>query len=265
MPYSRLYRGFRLAGALSSVKAQREYQKLVLASLPGSRLLIVGCGFGDEAEQLLSDKSCIQKWSDITAIDLADVSGELRRHEHLSMLTDKLRFHQCDLLEACCLDSYGFFDIVQCSFVLHDIRPSEKGTAMERLAAAVRYGGHIIISDIFPLRGLKNQNARDVYDTFIYEALDALAVGRISSVELNELLGDGTCSGLLRSREEAIQGTRDFFESTYEIVGRAFSAGLSLISLARNIDNENLAVLVFVRQESISDRMASSMGTIDGI
>lgn len=244
---SHLYQGFRHVGALSSVHFQREDQKTLLASLPGSRLLVVGSGYGHEAEHILDSDSQLRDLLDVTIIDLVDVSVELLQRSGLSMLNSKLRFNQRDILDASRVDGYGMFDIAQCGFVLHDIRPNEKDRAMQQLAGAVRGGGHIIISDIFSLGSGAHQVALDVYDSFIRETIAARAVGRLSTDAYDELMGDGACSGLLRSREEAISGVRDYFESVAELIARALRAGLRLVSVSRNPDNKFLAVLVFVR------------------
>ena len=247
-----LYAGFRHAGALASVHAQRDSQRRVLALLPGARLLIVGSAFGEEANCILYGTS---RWMTVVAIDLADLASQVRRQPGLSALGSRLSCGQCDLLDAHTVQGYGGFDVAQCGFVLHDVRPQEKQHAMRQLAFAVRPGGHVIVSDIFsPMDQRQVSHAARVYDVFLREAVTARYLGHLTSRDFDELVGDGGGPGLLRSREEAVQGSRDFFESMEETIARARCEGLLLQGVGRNPSNADLAVLLFRRVDLRRER-----------
>lgn len=242
---SHLYKGFRHAGTLASIQAQRDLQRRALACLHGTRLLIVGSAFGEEANHLLYGTS---RWLRVVAIDLVDVASQVFQQPVLLMLGWRFGFYRCDLLDTFKLHEYGSFDVVQCGFVLHDMPSREKDRAIRQLAYAVRPGGHIIISEIFSSTGGdQTSNAAAVYDTFLREATTARDLSRLRSSDFDELVGDGVKPGLLRSREEAVQGNRDFFEPLAETIERARCAGLRLKKVAVNPVNRDLCVLLFGR------------------
>lgn len=242
---SHLYAGFRCAGALPSVHAQREFQRQVVELIPGEDLFIVGCAFGEEANHILS---ATDRWRNVLAIDLADIGTVLAWQPALSSRVSGLRWYNSNLLDAPQLPGYGTFDAVQCGFVLHDVPPSAKERAIGYLASAVRIGGHVIISDIFvqPHRD-RASNTEDIYDAFLCEASAALEQGSLSLGEWHALVGDGLEPGLLRSRHESLEASRDYFDSIELTVARAESAGLDLQDLFHNPINEHLSVLVFRR------------------
>lgn len=242
-PASHLYAGFRYAGALASIQAQRDFQRQILVAIPGEDLFIVGCAYGQEAQHLISGTS---RWTKIVAIDLADVGPYLVHQPALSARNSGMRWFNCDLLDSSRLPGYGAFDAVQCGFVLHDIPPTAKERAMFCLAEAVHSEGYVIISDIF----IRSENDRSssaevVYDAFLHEASTALRSNRLNYSQWHELVGDGVAPGLLRSRQDALEGYRDHFESIDYMMARAARVGLNLEHVFSNPVNEHLHVLVF--------------------
>lgn len=245
---SHLYRGFRFAGFLPSVHTQREIQGRLLFDLRPQRLLVVGCAYGDELAQLLSAIDYQNSSLNVTAIDLAPVEEELRSQDFASVLGSRLQWMRVGLLDTVRVPKYGRFDIVQCGFVLHDIDYRYKDRAMFVLSKAVRPGGHVIISDIFLSCAIQNElETCSIYDFFLSEADSARRNGRLRENEWRLLVGDGKLPGLLRSKDEALQGTRDFFDTPSELKDRATKAGLEVVRMVTNSVNSRLRVMVMRR------------------
>jgi len=249
---SHLYPGFRFAGALASVDAQRRLQRDALATLPLQHLLSVGCGYGDELELMLGGREGGDDALRVLAVDLADVGHEVGSLPNVARLGERFRFQRLGLLDAEAINDFGGFDVVQCGFVLHDIEPHDKGRAIATLARAVRPGGYLLVSDIFLSEG--GGDAREIgsiYDLFIAEARDALDRRRLNRGQYEALIGDSACPGLIRSRCDAMRGTRDHFEKPSALVHRARQAGLVLHRLFTNPRSGRLLVMLFHRPPEV--------------
>lgn len=209
-----LYPGFRYAGALASIREQRECQRNVLQGLSGTSLLIIGCAYGEEANRIVGNAS---RWTSVSTVDLADVTATVIRQPGLMELGRRLRCWQKDLLDIQTIEGYGHFDVAQCGFLYHDIRFEEKQEAMRKLAGAVSPDGHMILSEIFcPGDHSEVSDTVRVYDSFLSEAAAARDKQRLTSTEFTELVGNGETPGLLRSRSEAAEGGRDYFVSAHQ-------------------------------------------------
>lgn len=248
MAKSHLYHGFRFAGILDSIQLQRKLQAKMLEYLRPVRLFVVGCAYGDELAELLSEIDRQATDLTITTIDLAAVEDTLRSHEFAMLLGPRLQWMQRNLMDASDIPGYGQFDVVQCSFVLHDVDYQQKDQAMRMLSRAVRPGGHLIVSDIFLSGTVEDRSEiRSIYDAFLSEADDACRTGQLQNYEWRLLVGDGLIPGLLRARNEAIQGIRDFFETPARLIGRATRAGLRVCQVEPNPLNRRLRVMLMRR------------------
>ena len=255
---SHLYEGFRFAGALESVAEQRTAQAHILSNCTCTSVLVVGGGFGEETDVLMSAINKAGNPPNLTVIDLADVSAELRSQPFLRQLGPRLRFSQIDLLDAPDLPGYGGFDLVQCGFVLHDFAPCTKDAAVATLAGSVRPGGHVLISDICVRLSAGTEEVDGVYSRFLEEAWSALNEGRLTEGGYSALVGDGIREGLERSRRDAFLGERDHFEDCHDVVRRALRAGLELVRVNRNSVNERLFVFLFRRPVSATNGISAA-------
>ena len=262
MSESHLFRGFRFAGRLPSIKAQRNIQSHLICELIRDYqirvFLSIGCAFGDELNEFHT--SCKHLRSlDVVAIDLADVNRELHRQAFARALGQRLLWKQVDLLDIRSLPRYGIFDIVQCGFVLHDICRPDKEQAYQVLADSVRSGGWLILSDMFPMfsdsqSGIVREYASEVkklYESFIVEANSARERGILSSDEWTALVGDGHSPGLKSNLHEALNGSRDFFETQSQTERRLVQAGFVIERVIQNPINSRLAVILASRARTL--------------
>jgi len=248
MSHSHLYQGFRFASVLPSIRAQREIQRKILHILRIKTLLVLGCAFGDELAQLLEGITYMSSDISVTAIDLASVEDALRAHTFAKVLGPHLKWRSLDLLDAAQLPEYGEFDVVQCGFVLHDVPYDDKDRAMAVLSGAIRPGGHLIISDMFISdKQDRLTEACNIYDAFLSEASSARNSGLLGAEEYRPLVGDGVQPGLHRSKKEATEGMRDFFDSLESLIDRFRKAGLHICRIEPNPINSSLSVILAVR------------------
>ncbi len=251
MTESHLYPGFRFAGALPSVLKQRRIQAQMLRALCPRQLLVVGCAQGDELSDLLSEINLDNADLTVTATDVCDVEEVLRSHRYAISLGARLHWMQLDLLEAERVSGYGSFDVVQCGFVLHDICPETKDRALEVMSGAVKPGGHLIISEICLKEGSDPASeAIEIYDVFLKEADEARRTNLLQPHEWSRLVGDGESPGLLRTKREAMEGERDFFETRSELIRRAERAALEVRETVVNEVNPRLTVLLLRQAEN---------------
>jgi SAM-dependent methyltransferase len=219
-----------------------------MPALDPARVLAVGCAYGHELDLALSRLDLADSRVAVTAIDVAEVERDLRACKFAKRLGERLHWRRLDLLDCHLLEDYGAFDVVQCGFVLHDIKPAAKERALATLARALRPGGFFVLSDFF-ICGEDNAAAQtdEIYQQILDEALDSFKDGRLESSELAMLLGDGLGPGLLSTKEEAFRGHRDFFDSVPRMLDRAARSGLECLRVVRNPLNQWLAILVMRR------------------
>lgn len=246
-PDSHLYEGFRFAGALSSIATQRKMQREILISSGARHLLSIGCGFGEELECLLSNRDEANSAFRVVGTDIAPVEGAVSAQPSVAMLGKRFEFSAINLLDIDSLSGFMAFDLVQCGFVLHDIEPGKKDYALDLMARAILPAGLVMVSDIFLTRGDIRAESQEIYDCFITEASEALDEGRLDHSQHRALTGDGTSSGLIRARLDAVSGKRDHFEKPSSLIDRARKAGLVLQQIWKNPRNERLQVLTFSR------------------
>jgi len=256
-PETHLYEGFRYVGALPSIATQRQIQASILENINRANLLVVGCGFGEEIDQILSHRQTSANILGVTAIDLADVEPYLFEQPNISSLGKKFTFKKHNIFDIDELDGFGKYDIVQCGFVLHDFQPDQKEIAIALLASAVRLGGYVMISDIFTSTQQTPSKSAEIYDNFIREAYTATQMGHMKKSEFEALMGDGECLGLKRTRFEAVNGERDYFEPVNILVERAKRVGLKIVQIIENPQNEHLSICIFVRRNEDREQIWS--------
>lgn len=258
-----LYPGFRHAGRLPSIASQRKIQRDIINDIMEEHcvdsILSVGCAYGNELDEILS----LKQGSDVLvcAIDVVDVHDEIYKLGVAKKLGTRLEWSQIDLLDAHSLTSYGTFSVVQCGFVLHDIDYNQKAIAYTVLAHALRPGGWLVFSDIFPTHPSSriHTNIEDyrsevtfVYNSFIAEANNAKRQGILSEDEWQDLVGDEHRPGLKNTLRGAITGSRDFFETLPETKRRLVQAGFFVEEVITNPINSRLAVIVASRSPTLS-------------
>ena len=259
MNYSHLYLGFRHVGILPSIHEQRRIQRAILCDifpLIGSGdFLSIGCGYGEELDFFLSDEGeqIPKSLKELIALDIADVKNTVYLQPMISQLNSKFTFHQHDLLE---LDKLGLAKrplIVQCGFVMEDIEYSCKDLAFELIREIISDDGWFIYSEMF-LDNLRQSDAladedrqrtvASLYDLFINEAEISLNEGRMSKRQYNELCGDGKTPGLYRTRQQAIDGKRDFFESLEKTLQRFRELSFTVAAILDNKYNPFLKIIL---------------------
>lgn len=248
-PY--LYHGFQFVGALRSIRSQRQIQAAIIRALRIGRLLVIGCGYGDELAALLGRLNLQNPSLWVNAVDLAPTGESLKSKNFAKRLGSRFEFATLDLMDLAGLQGYGQFDVAQCGFVLHDIPYPLKEQALKILSRSVRPGGHVIISDIFNSdKQSYTSDVANVYNTFLREANCALDEGALQQHEWRSLLGDGTCRGLLLTKAEAVAGFRDYFETLASMVDRAARNDLDVCRVESNPLNPWLNVIVMCRRQA---------------
>jgi hypothetical protein len=249
MSETHLYAGFRYAGGLNSIRVQRAIQRRMIRALQPRNILSVGCAQGDELSTILKGLDVLDERLSVTAIDVSDVEEVLRSHDFARELGSRLIWRRHDLLEIQRIKGFGDFDLVQCSFVLHDIPWELKDHAVSRLCECLKPGGYAIVSEMVTREEADYASeVAAIYDEFICEAEAALEDGALTEVGWNGLVGDGVAPGLLRSKAEALEGGRDFFDSEPQVIGRTTMSGLKVRRLIRNRMNERLVVIALERE-----------------
>jgi hypothetical protein len=251
---SHIYTGFRFVGALESIEFQREAQRSILKHLMTAyhsySLLSVGTAFGDELDVLL-DPELMKTIAGVyvAAVDCDCCVKEVSEKAFASQGKVNLSCIQSDLFSIDCVPGYGSFDAVQSGFVLHDFEYSQKDAAFRKLSQAVRIGGSMILSEIFSnQRKAAQQETMEIYDHFLREADSALHMGRLTCPEWRDLVGAASgAPGLLRTKEEAMNGDRDFFESVAATTERLVAAGLQVTEYVNNPFYPNLSVILAQR------------------
>ena len=244
---SHLHDGFRLVSALRSVREQRRIQGELLAELLPSRLLSVGCGYGDELAELLRCHELQCSVKQVLAIDLVDVEDKLSKSSIGNELGQRLSFAQFDLTSPGRFCERRLFDLAQCGFVFHEIPWHRKSEVLHLVADCVHDAGHVLISDMFlPDETTRGEGVRLLYERFFADVEEARRSGQISHQEWEMLMGDGESPGLVRAERVALD--EEYLESAVTLAGRAKNAGLVLLQEVRNPTHPMLVVQLFGKE-----------------
>lgn len=259
MNYSHLYPGFRHVGILPSIYEQRRIQRAILCDifpLVGNRdFLSIGCGYGEELDFFLSDegKQLPKSLDKMIAMDIADVKNAVYSQPMISQLNSNFIYYHHDLLELDKLELARKPSIVQCGFVMEDIEYIYKDLAFELIRETISDNGWFIYSEMFLDNLKRSTTSADedrqrtvafLYDLFINEAKISLNEGRMSNRQYSELCGDGKIPGLYRTRQDAIDGKRDFFESLEKTLERLRKHNFTVASILDNKHNPFLKIIV---------------------
>jgi SAM-dependent methyltransferase len=107
---------------------------------PGARCLDAGCGGGDVTLELAR---IVGPGGDVVGLDRDEVKLELAREEAREAGLENVSYRVADVMQ---LDEEGSFDVVYSRFFLAHL--SDPAAAMERLVAAARPGGLVVLEDI---------------------------------------------------------------------------------------------------------------------
>ena len=106
----------------------------------GARCLDAGCGGGDVSLELARIAG---PGGEVVGIDRDEIKLELAREEAAAAGLDNVSYRAGDVTE---LDAEGEFDLVYSRFLLAHL--ADPAAAMERLVAAARPGGLVVMEDI---------------------------------------------------------------------------------------------------------------------
>jgi SAM-dependent methyltransferase len=107
---------------------------------PGARCLDAGCGGGDVTLELARIAG---PDGAVVGLDRDEVKLELAREEAQAARFENVSYRVADVMA---LDAVGEYDVVYSRFLLAHL--SDPAAAMERLAAAARPGGLVVLEDI---------------------------------------------------------------------------------------------------------------------
>lgn len=173
-------------------KALRE----MLAPIPVTRCLEIGCGTGKNTEWL------IKKAKHVTAVDLSE-NMLAKAKEKIN--SGAVRFLQADITKPWSIDTESY-DLVTFSLVLEHIRDLE--FVFKETAAVLRSGGYVYIGELHPFKQYSGSKARfeteqglQVVECFNHHVSDFIQGAKrygLTAVELNEYFDDDNRNELPR-------------------------------------------------------------------
>ncbi|MGE3804590.1 MAG: class I SAM-dependent methyltransferase, partial [Gemmataceae bacterium] len=142
------------------------FTELLRLELPGKRVLVVGCGFGDDAFQL-ARLGCQVHAFDLSA-DVLEVGRAVARRENLSidfacMPAEQLRYAD------------GFFDALVIRDILHHV---EIPPALAELSRVSKPGAAAVINEVYTHSALESLRRSALVNGMLYPALRKLIYGR---------------------------------------------------------------------------------------
>jgi ubiquinone/menaquinone biosynthesis C-methylase UbiE len=255
-----MYKGFRFVGSMASIYEQRVKKRVIVEPLIRDELstpgmfLDIGVGDGRDLEIFLGSEIIRQKLSHVWAIDIEDwFTPEISILPNLSKMDSQLKFeleHAEHITR--CFDAEKF-DIVQCSFLFHELL---FGKAKEQSANGcfhvLKRGGFLIYSDMFLDNQLsenlqretdRQETIRQLYGQYLKEADEALQEGRLTKEQWEMLCGNNK-PGLLKSMEEALSGKDGFYETLGQCIDRLLSVGFVRLQVYPNRLNNFLYIII---------------------
>jgi SAM-dependent methyltransferase len=253
---SHLYSGFRFVSLLPSIINARELEASLISNLDflnssSGNFISVGPGYGDELSFFVS-KGATTKWRKICAIDISeDVKDEIETRFDLDLIKHKFSFYELDVRDMEEFFNKEAWSCIQCGFVLHDIEYQDKQQVIETLYNSLEHGGYLIIADMFlnnkvtsDFENIRKEKVSELYNGFLSEALAVYNKGLIDQQEYFALCGDGIVPGLRRTKTDAIEGIRDFFEEEHETLERLERAKFRNIISVQNPLNKFLKIIL---------------------
>jgi hypothetical protein len=239
-------KGFKYVGMLESIVNQRNQQQYILNCIRSENILSVGCGNLREIYELLRCKLIAYNQLRLATIDTAPVFNGNTFKKLQSLLSQRFKWYQMDMMSIDVIYDYGNYDVTQCGFLLHDIQYNLKNSAINLLSEACKPGGYVIVSDFF----LKNPRDIDevtaLYDTLILECVNARNSGRLKQWQYNLLLGNEKNPGLLSSKSDALAG-KEYYDTIEDFSHRAELCNLTIESIWSNPYNDWAKVLLLKR------------------
>jgi len=253
-----MYPGFKFINKLPSINEQRLIQRKFLVHILASKqlkmikFLSAGVGDGEELDFLFASsilKSAIAK---VICIDILNSYFNPYSLSNLSNVLNKTAFIQEDVRNIQKRFNQGEFDIIQCGFLMHEIKYENKNDVLINFFNLLKPNGYLIYSDIFADNHkrqsldeelLRIKSIERIYNSFIKEAIECVKNGAMASDEWNLLCGDGIKEGLLKSMKKAMDGLDDYYEPLDKARFRLRDCGYWDIMTYANKKNDHLFVI----------------------
>lgn len=239
-------RGFKYVGMLEFIIQQRKQQQYYISTTVFDSVLSVGCGNLSEISIILQDILIDKKEIDLIAVDISSVFNGFYFNNLQTLLSHRFSWHQIDIMAIDMLNGYGGFDVIQCSFLLHDIQYAEKYFALKKLSEACSPSGHIIISDFFLKDPHNIEEVTALYDALILECVNARSSGRLKQWQYKLLLGNDKNPGVLSSKSDALAG-KEYYDTIEDFSHRVELCNLTIESIWSNPYNDWAKVLLLKR------------------
>lgn len=249
--------GFRYIGKLPSIRCQRLIEKNIIRewtenfSIENGDFLALGIGDGEGLNFILEDKHIRSSLGKLIGIDINN-----KYYSQKSLLNipfKKFEFICADIKKISSLIKKDSFDVIQGSFVFHDINYSEKNNVLQQVATAMKQKNSLFVfSDIF-IDNKKEANRKEdvrrrkgidkLYSSFINEAKECLKDSTMTEKEFNLLCGANNSEGLRKVIVGAKSGMRDFFEPINVSIERLENIGFKKMKVFKNPLNSYLCVI----------------------
>ena len=253
-----MYSGFKLIKKLPSINQQRLIERKVLENiLVGKqpkeiRVISIGVGDGEELNFLLASPIVKRVVAEIVCIDILGDYFHPCSLPKLKDLQHKVIFVQGDTRNLHRYFRKAEFDIIQCGFLLHELRYDDKNDVLLQFSDILKPSGYFVCSDIYmdnckrqdPIEDLQRiRNIERLYNLFIEEATKCVKNRSMTQQEWELLCGNGVKDGLLRSMKRAVGGFDDYYEPLPASILRLGQCGFEKVRTNPNVKNEYLFVL----------------------
>jgi 2-polyprenyl-3-methyl-5-hydroxy-6-metoxy-1,4-benzoquinol methylase len=171
-------------------KALRE----VLAEIPFSNCLEIGCGTGKNTQWLITKAR-------VTGVDLSE---EMLQKAKQKIMSDKVEFIQADITKEWTFGND--YDLVTFSLVLEHIEDLQ--VIFQQVAKALKLRGHVYVGELHPFKQYSGSKARfeteegvQVVNCFTHHVSDFFEAAKdagLEVVDLREYFDDGDRTGLPR-------------------------------------------------------------------
>jgi ubiquinone/menaquinone biosynthesis C-methylase UbiE len=152
----------------------------ILARIPFSNCLEIGCGTGKNTEWLMAKAS-------VTGVDLSE---EMLAKARAKIVSDKVQFVQADILK-----DWNFgndYDLVTFSLVLEHIEDLKP--VLQKASACLQRGGHLYIGELHPFKQYSGSKARfeteegvQVVNCFTHHVSDFMEAAKEAGLKLVSL------------------------------------------------------------------------------
>lgn len=253
-----MYPGFKFIGKLPSINEQRLIQKKVLENILLSKrierinFLSVGVGDGEELNFLLTSPILKSSIAKVICIDILNSYFNPYSLPNVRDMNNKITFVQEDARNLHKHLTQAEFDIIQCGFLMHEIKYEDKNNILLQFFNLLKPAGYLVYSDIFtdnykqenPHEDLlRVKNIERLYKFFIEEATECVKNGVMTQTEWDLLYGDGVTEGLIKSMERDMEGLDSYYEPLDKAKSRLIECGYRDIETYGNQKNDYLFVI----------------------